>query len=383
MGIDVEPSPPLPSLPLIDLARGYPTRSLLPVEEFRTAIADTRGERAVDMLAYGPGTGPESVRRDLAAFLSARYRWPVTSDELLLGHGNSLNLSLTCQLFSQADDVVVSGDPTYFHAAHIFSTSRLQVHAIPVDADGMRVEMLERELKDGLRPKLVYCIPSFHNPTGVDLAADRAERLIELADTYDFLVVADEPYTLLHFGEAPPACMMSYDRGRARVISLGSFTKILAPGLRAGWIHAHPSVIERFARHGALRSGGSLNPVAFAVVEHTLKSGFLSANIDRLRDVYGARAQVMTDAIRTHMDHVKFHVPRGGYFVWLELKSTQDCAQVLPHARERGVLFTLGTRCTVAMDAAHCMRLCFAYQESHNIEAGIQRLASAVRDNGV
>lgn len=366
--------------PMIDLGKGYPTRSHLPVDIVRDAIANMTPERAADMLAYGPRGGPPDTVRSLAAFLSKRYRFPVSVDELILGSAISLNLSMVCQLFSRPGDIVVCEDPTYFHAVNIFGTSQLKMHGIPTDEHGMCVDLLARELDRGLRPRLVYCIPAFHNPTGVDLASERAEKLLQLAKTYDFLIIADEPYTLLHFKPTPPRCMMSYDRGRGRVIGLGSFTKILAPGLRAGWVHAHPDLIERFSRHGALLSGGSLSPISYEIVEYTLSNGYLAANIDRLREIYRTRADFMSNALRSHIGHGVLHEPRGGYFVWLQLQRDRDCTRLLERARERGVLFTPGSRCAVAMDMSHCLRLCFAYKNIDEIRLGVQRLAYAIRD---
>lgn len=380
----MKPRSPVPAGPssdageFLDLGRGYPTPALLPVREIREAMARLDDERGRRMLAYGQSGGPEELRVELARFLSARYGHPVTAEELMLGSGISLSLSMACQVFAPAGATVVCEDPTYFHARNIFRTAGVRVHPVPVDAAGMRVDLLQAELERGhIRPALVYCIPAFHNPTAVNLAPERAERLLALAEAHDFLIVADEPYTLLCFDEQPPACMMSYDRGAGRVLSLGSFTKLLAPGLRAGWIHARPDLLERFSRHGALMSGGGLGPMAFAAVHETIESGFLAANIDHLRAVYGERARVMSERLRAHFGPRAFHEPRGGYFVWLELPPGCQSEHLLDAARARGMSFLPGPRCAVTHDASRFLRLCFAYLTAPEIERGVERLADA------
>ncbi len=367
---------------LLYLGKGHPTPSLLPVDEIRAAIASIPARRAENMLKYTSLRGSSALRRDLAAFLGERYRHPVSADELALGSGISLNLSMACQVFARPGATVVCEEPTYFHAGNIFRTAGLEMVGIPIDRAGLRVDEFERRLAAGaVRPHLVYCIPSFHNPTGVCLAPERAERLVELADLHDFLIVADEPYVMLHFEAEPPPCMMSYDRGRGRVLSLGSFSKILAPGLRAGWVHGRPDLIERFAAHGALRSGGSVASLALAAIHQLLDSGFLAANIDRLRAVYGHRKRVLAAALRSHFDdpRVDFLEPGGGYFLWLELGAGHDSARFLDTARHHGVQFTPGARCAISRDLGHALRLCFAYLEAGDLAVGVDRLARAFR----
>lgn len=363
----------------IRLNKGHPTPRLLPVDEIRAAFASLPDERTVAMLKYpGGGGGDRPFRAALAEFLTRRYGFPVAVDELIATSGISLSLAMACQLFAATGDAIVCSDPTYFLAHGVFASARLDVRGVAIDDAGLRVDILEEQLEAGLRPTLVYCIPSFHNPTGVNLAPERAERLVELAERYDFLVVADEPYSLLHFDPDPPPCMMSYDRGRGRVLALGSFTKILAPGLRAGWVHGAPALIERFLGHGALVSGGALSPPAYAAIQTLLASGFLDRNVDALRAVYGQRAEVLADSLRAHLLDVRFVQPRGGYFFWLDMGARRDCRQLARVALERGVEITPGSRCAVSRDLGRYIRLCFALHESDELRLGVIRLAEAM-----
>lgn len=364
----------------IRLNKGHPTPRLLPVAEIRAAMGEMTDERALAMLKYPVGGGGDSdFREALAGYLSRGYGFPVAPQEIVASSGISLSLAMVCQLFAATGDTVVCSDPTYFLAHGVFASARLQVRGIATDERGLRVDTLAELLEDGLRPALVYCIPSFHNPTGVNLAPERAELLVELAERYDFLIVADEPYTLLHFGPQPPPCMMSYDRGRARVLSLGSFTKLLAPGLRAGWVHGAPALAQRFVQHGALMSGGSLSPMAYAAVHALLSSGYLKRNVDALRAVYGERARAMADSLRAELSDIRFTEPAGGYFFWLQLPDRYDGARLAQAALERGVEITAGQRCAVARDLSQYVRLCFALYETEELRAGMSRLAEAAR----
>jgi DNA-binding transcriptional MocR family regulator len=222
-------------------------------------------------------------------------------------------------------------------------------------------------------------LPSFHNPCSVTLAPDRARQLVELSDHYDFVILADEPYVMLHFA-APPPSMMSYDDGRGRVLGLGSFSKILGPGLRLGWVHAHERWIERFVDHGVLRSGGGLNPVVSSIVHGAIGSGFLPTHIERLRRALRRRAVALTEALDAHLPDVSYAHPEGGYFVWCRFPGDIDTAARLEHARNHhAVGYCPGSRCAVDRDLAEYLRLSFSFYEEAELTEAIRRLAAAMR----
>lgn len=364
----------------INLGLGQPSPSLLPLAMVHDAAAARLGAGADPLvLQYGAIRGPASVLEALAGVMTRRYRYAVSASQLMITGGISSALAFASQLFARSGQTVVCSDPTYFLAKGIFESQGLQVHGVAVDGGGLQVDVLEQRLAAGLRPAFVYCMPSFHNPTGVCLAPERARRLVELAERYDFLVVADEPYVMLHFGDAPPSCMMAYDEGRGRVLSLGSFSKILAPGLRLGWVHAGEALIERFSQHGALRSGGGLNPVIASIVEGVIESGGLERNIEQLRATLGARARVLWEALRRQLPECAVAEPRGGYFVWVPLPEGADATVLLERGEAHGVRFTPGPRCAVERDLRGWVRLSFAFYEPAELELGVERLAAVLR----
>ncbi len=368
---------------LLDLRLGQPAPSLLPLDLLDAAGRDRLGpDRDPLVLQYGVAQGYLGFREALAAFMSEQSGDEVRPEMLAATAGNSSALGMTAQVFARPGERVACGDPTYFLARGILETAHLRPVGIPVDERGMDVTALEDALARGLEIALVYVIPSFHNPCAVNLDPARAERLVELAVRHDFLIVADEPYPMLHFEpDNRPPTMMSYDRGRARVLSLGSFSKVLGPGLRLGWLHAEPSLIARFLGHGVLRSGGALNPVVSSLVQSAMQTGALSQHVSRLRRELGRRANALICALDRHLPELDYIRPEGGYFLWGQLPASIDTTALLERARERhGVGFAPGARCAIERDLSSSLRLSFSFYEEEELEEAAARLAAAVGD---
>lgn len=354
---------------VIHLGKGHPSPDLLPDAMLRRAVAGLTPARSLAALQYRGAAQDTDFRSALAVFLTERYCHQVSPAAVLPTSGVSLTLAMACQVFAAAGDTVVCGDPTYFLATAIFKTAGMALHTVPVDAQGMVVEALEAALRRGLRPALVYCIPAYHNPAGVCLSPERAEKLVDLAETYDFRILADEPYTLLHYGPAPPPCLMSWDRGRGRVIGLGSFSKLLAPGLRVGWLHAHPDLIAAFCAHGTLRSGGGLNPWMSAAVTALMENGSLGAHVDRLRATLSARMDALTGSLEAHLPDSTFQRPAGGYFLWTRLTGPIPA----------GVAVLPGIRCSPSGGCEAQARLSVSLHDVPTLREAVSRLAAASR----
>ena len=362
---------------VIDLRLGQPSPSLLPLE----AIREAASRRLVGdplVLQYGAAQGYRAFREALAAFIAREEGREVDPDQLMLTAGTSLALSLVADQLARPGQAIASEDPTYFLAKGIFDTHALEVVGIPVDEAGIDVDVLEQRLAAGLRPAFVYVIPAFQNPTGVVLTPARAERLIELAEQHDFVVVADEPYPMLHYADVRPQSLVARDRGRGRVLSLGSFSKILAPGLRLGWIEGESPLLARLLDHGVHRSGGALNPVMASVVHGTLESGFLHEHVARLRQTLGERAAALADAVTRRLPGTRASEPLGGYFLWLALPERRDQEELLRRARNAGVGFAPGPRCAIDRDLSQFLRLSFAFYEPTELEEAVARLAGVL-----
>lgn len=366
----------------INLGLGQPSPRLLPLEAIADAASAALGPDADRLiLQYGNMRGPRGARERLADLWSRRGSHRIGADELVITAGNSLSLALASAVFRSDRATVVCGDPTYFLARGIFETEGLNIESVEVDSGGLNTEQLEERLADGsLRPDFVYCIPQYHNPCGVSLSPQRAEHLVSLAERYDFVVLSDEPYVLLHFGPNAPASLYDIDGGRGRVLALGTFSKILGPGLRLGWACGTEALLARFVDHGTFRSGGGLNPVVGAVVDQTIASGVLDRHIDHLRETLGSRARRMCDELSRHLPQARFERPEGGYFVWVDLGHEVDTASVLETAKERGVAFVPGTRCGSRPGLSRHLRLSFSFYEEDEIAQGIATLAEALAE---
>jgi len=363
---------------MIDLGIGQPSPGLLPVEVIASAAAHCTEHPGCMLLPYGSEQGDGHFRVALSEFLEGIYRMPLDPAHLLVTNGASQGLDLICTLFSKAGDSIFVEEPTYFLARKIFADHHLRPVALPMDADGLIIEALKEQLKL-TRPAFLYTIPTYHNPTSVCLSAARREQLAEVSQRYDFTVVADEVYHPLSYTLAPPPPLAHFCTS-AHVISLGSFSKILAPGLRLGWLQAAPAVIERVVQCGLLDSGGGLNPFTSGVVRSAMELGLVDANLRLLKNTYARRMQAMCSALRSRLPgSVQFTDPGGGFFIWLTLPDDTDTRELLSKAKKRNVEFMPGPRFSSRQELKNCLRLSFAYYDTPELMEGVERLSAVIR----
>ena len=367
---------------VIDLGIGQPQDALLPVEEFRRAMASAAVPRF--QLQYGIERGDGLLRMALADALTPRYGVPVDAERMIISNGNSQAIDWCCATLAHPGDVVLVEDPTYFLARAIFADHGLRVIGLPTDDQGLLPDALEQALITH-RPAFVYTIPTFANPTGTTTSADRRAAIVELIARHGSLLVADEVYHLLSYGAAPPPPYCAWlDSGV--VVCLGTFSKILAPGLRLGWVQAAEPTLARLVGHGTLVSGGGLNPFAAPIVTAMLQDGTALAYLDRLRSIYAARVGVMDDALRDAFGperaggEVTWRTPEGGYFFWLQLPAGMDAAAIRPHAVARGAAFQPGATFSPDGGFGHCLRLSFAYYGEEDLARGVRIIAETVTE---
>ena len=356
---------------MIDLGRGHPGLELLPLALMRQAAEQRFTEPNVAFLQYGSEQGDLRFRLALAAFLDLHYGVPVDPDTLLVTNGASSALQLICTLFAKPGDTVLVEEPSYFLALRIFADHHLNVVGIPLDDEGLRIDMVEAALQR-VRPAFLYTVPTFQNPTGVTLSAERRAELIALSSKRDLLVIADEVYHLLSYQHLPPIPLAAH-LSVAPVISMGSFSKILAPGLRLGWIQAPPPLLQRFIAGGMLQSGGGLNPFTSALVTSALESGQLETHLAFLKHSYRERAVAISQALVTLAECVRYRDADGGFFVWLELTTLED-AELLLNPHDCNVSFQPGVRFSSTNSFKNFVRLSFSYYCPEKLTLGVQRL---------
>jgi DNA-binding transcriptional MocR family regulator len=357
----------------INFGIGQPSADLLPVDVVRQASESFFDKAQPLELNYGVTQGDERFLDSLADFLSRGYGLPASADELFVTGGNSQALDLVSTVFAKPGDTVFVEEPSYFLAFQIFRDHGLNIVGIPVDDDGLCVDSLRRELESH-NPAFLYTIPSYHNPGGQCTSAERREQIVTLAGEQDFLIVADEVYQLLYYYDTPPPAYGSMAASEC-VVSLGSFSKILAPGMRLGWIQTSGDLRSELMASGFLNSGGSINHISSHIVRQTIDNGSLDSHIEKLRGVYRRRVEAMDDALRQHFgDIAEWTRPGGGYFFWLRFDESVDTTPIRKSARKAATGFQAGSVFSSKGQLNNYLRLSFAHYSEDDIREGIARL---------
>jgi DNA-binding transcriptional MocR family regulator len=363
---------------MIDLGIGQPGMSLLPLAALAQAAEHCLSQNNPYILAYGAEQGNWYFRSALAGFLSEAYPFRVDPDHLFATTGASQGLDFVCRLFTQPGDTVFVENPTYSLALKTFADHRLNVVGFPMDEDGLIIEALEERLTRE-KPVFFYTIPTFHNPSSRTLCASRREKLVQLSLNYKFKIVTDEVYQLLAYTITPPPPMAKFTE-YGTVLSLGSFSKILAPGLRLGWIQTHPDLMERLINNGLIFSGGGLNPFTSAIVQSAIELGLQVKHLSYLKKVYLQRKSALNSALRVNLrDLVAFVEPGGGFFTWLRLPKGLDAEKLLPEANKLNVNFLPGSNFSPRRDLKNYMRFSFAYYEESDLIEAAKRLTAVFR----
>jgi len=365
----------------INFGVGQPSADLLPVQLIEMASADfLRSAQPFDF-NYGERQGDLRFREALADFLSRNYGQPARTESLMVTAGNSQALAFVCTQLTRPGDTVFVEEPSYFLAFNILRDHGLKLVGIPIDENGMDMEQLEAALQQH-KPALVYTIPSYNNPTGYSLSAARRQRLVELSLDHEFVIAADEVYQLLHYFDPPPTAFGSLaeqqgDEGS--IVSMGSFSKILASGFRLGWIQSSGNLIRRLMANGVVSSGGSLSHFSSQVVRHAISLGLQDQHLQHLRSAYRARVEAMDQALTHHLgDVARWQKPQGGYFFWLEMPADFDAMAMRQKAPAFKTGLQAGSVFSTQGNFSNCIRLSFAHYNEEQIAEGIARIAALI-----
>lgn len=370
-------TPPPPGT--INFGIGQPTGELLPAELIRTAANQLLQNVQPNDLNYGPLQGDPGFRAALADFLSVEYGTRAQPGSLLVTAGNSQALDFACGVLSQPGDAVVVEEPSYFLAFRIFEDHGLEIVPVATDHDGLDITDLQRVLTR-IKPKLLYVIPSYQNPGGQTLSAERRERLVALSREHGFTIIADEVYQLLWHRQPPPPALGTMT-GDGHVLSLGSFSKIMAPGLRLGWIQTSPDYMVQLLESGVVNSGGAFNQFTSLLMREAIENGSQTSFLKRLRETYAHRVDIMDAELRRHFEgRARWLRPEGGYFFWLEFEKGFDAAALRRHAADYRTGFQPGVNFSANGNLRNCIRLSFAWFGEEDIREGIARLGRLVAE---
>ena len=356
---------------VISLAGGLPAAETFPTSELAT-VMDRILATDPSALQYSATEGIAPLREWVAA------RHGVGPDQVVITHGSQQALDLVARALVDPGGGVALADPAYVGAVQVLRLGGGRLIPVVGDGDGVRVDDLEARLRQGERPALVYVVANFDNPSGATLSTERRVALATLADRYGFVVVDDDPYGELRWqGSSPPALASMSDR----VITLGTVSKVVCPGLRVGYVVAPPSVAPALVLVKQALDLHTSTLAQRAVHDLLTAPGFLDRQVDRLRGLYRERATALCDALRSAFgDRLRFQTPAGGMFVWGEFVDEVDTQELLAAAIAHGVAFVPGQAFSVAADLHRALRLSFATNAPAQLAEGVRRLAAAERD---
>ncbi|SCX68551.1 PLP-dependent aminotransferase family protein [Variovorax sp. EL159] len=369
---------------IISFAGGFPDSAMFDVEGLKEASQKALAEEPGAALQYGATEGYEPLRTQLSSFMKTKGV-DVDPSGLIVTTGSQQALDLLGKtMISPGDKVIVEG-PTFLATIQCFRLYGAQLISAPIDANGVKTDELEKLIAEH-KPKFVYLIPTFGNPSGAMLSLERRKKVLELAVKYQTLIVEDDPYGDLYFGEAPPPSIMSLSKdvpgSRELLAHCGSLSKVLSPGLRIGWMIAPPELLAK-ATMCKQFSDAHTSTFSQATAAQYLKSGRMPATLAHVREVYGQRAQAMGAALKRELgEAVSFTQPNGGLFFWARLTGANgklaDANELAKRAIEKLVAFVPGAPFFAENPDVATLRLSFATADVAKIEEGVKRLGQAL-----
>jgi DNA-binding transcriptional MocR family regulator len=370
---------------IISFAGGFPDSALFDVDGIRQASLAALEQDSGAALQYGATEGYGPLREQLVAFMAHKGVADLRAEQLIVTTGSQQALDLLGKVLINPGDKVIVEGPTFLATINCFRLYGADLVSAPIDDQGVDTDALERLIAEH-RPKFVYIIPTFGNPSGALLSLARRKAVLQMAVKYQTLIVEDDPYGDLYFGEAPPPSLLALSSqvpgSRDLLVHCGSLSKVLSPGLRVGWMVGPAELLAR-ATMCKQFSDAHTSTFAQATAAQYLQSGRMPATLDRVRQVYAQRAQTMGDALRRELGAaIAFVQPQGGLFVWARLTGaggkSSDAAAFAKRAIERGVAFVPGMPFYCANGDPATFRLSFATAAEDKIRDGVARLAQAL-----
>ncbi len=365
---------------IISFAGGFPDPALFDVPGIRQSADAVLADNPGPVLQYGATEGFQPLREGIAAFMKAKGA-TVAPEGLIVTTGSQQALDLIGKtMISPGDNVIVEA-PTFLATIQCFRLYGANLIGAPIDADGVRVDLLEALIAQH-KPKLVYLIPTFGNPSGATLSLERRKRILEIAARTQTLVVEDDPYGELYFDRPPPPSLLALSDtvagSRDWLAHCGSFSKILSPGLRVGWLIAPTELLAKATMCKQFSDAHTSN-LTQATAAHYLTLNRLDAALAVVRGTYAARARLMAQCLQRELgDAIEFNLPQGGMFFWARLRAGGDATDFARRAIGQLVAFVPGTPFFAHDPDRSTLRLSFATADAAKIEEGIARLARAL-----
>ncbi|MCD6172030.1 MAG: PLP-dependent aminotransferase family protein [Thermoplasmata archaeon] len=366
---------------VISFAGGLPNPDTFPlhqINEIVSMILENEGSKA---LQYGPTPGLKEFRKQLADFIG-KDGIDVSMDDILITSGSQQALDIVGKIFINEGDVIITGLPTYLGGINAFLAYRAKLIGIPLDDNGMRVDLLEEKIneieKEGKKVKLIYTIPTFQNPAGVEMSEDRRKRMLEIAKEHDILILEDDPYGKLRFEGNAIKPIKAFDNNE-QVIYMATFSKILSPGLRLAYVAAPTEIAKKMM---IAKQSMDLCTSTFTqlIAYYYIKYGYIDKQIPKIIEMYRKKRDIMLSALEKFFPPgCKWTQPRGGMFLWVELPEYINTVEMFPEAVSSKVAYINGRAFYVNGDGYNTMRLNFTNARDDEIEEGIKRLADVIK----
>ena len=368
---------------IISLAGGLPDPSTFPRHEIAEIARRVIEEKGEAVLQYAPSRGVSEFIEAVRVF-SDKFGLGVRRDDAILATvGSQEALYLAAEVMLDPGDYVIVENPTYLTAVKVFRYRGVRFIPVQLDEDGMDTvaleEVLRRVRSEGRRVKLAYLVPTFQNPTGVVMSNDRRRHLLELAEEYDFLILEDDPYGLIRFEDIDVKTLKALDR-YGRVLYMSSFSKILSPGLRLGWI-AGPEEIVSYLEKAKQHVNLHTSTLSQYIAAEAIRAGVIERNLPRIRELYRRKRDVMLEALEEYFPReARWTRPKGGFFIFVYLPEGIDAKRMLREAVERGVAYVPGESFYVDGSGSNTMRLNYSYPSVEAIREGVKRLGELLRE---
>jgi 2-aminoadipate transaminase len=368
---------------IISFAGGLPATETFPVKDLEDISCQILREKGALALQYGPTEGEMPLREEIAKWLSME-KPGIKPENILITTGSQQGLDIVSKVFLDPKDIVIAELPTYIGGLQAFSAYRARMIGVQQDDSGMRMDLLEKTLArltaKKKKPKFIYVVPDFQNPSGVTLSLERRKRILELAYEHEIPIVEDSPYRDLRFMGQPVPAIYSLDN-QDQVIVLGTFSKLLCPGLRLAWIMAPTEWTDKMIV--AKQSMDLCSPsYTQLIAAEFMKRGLLPAQIENIRKLYAHKREAMLEALNKYMPKgVKWTRPEGGLFLWIKLPKKVSTTELFPKAIENKVAYVIGSAFHCDGKGQNTMRINFSYPTEQQIDEGIKRLANMIKEN--
>jgi 2-aminoadipate transaminase len=365
---------------VISLAGGMPDPKTFPVEEIKEICAQILSRDSARALQYSSTEGLLKLREFLFQWLKMDDK-KYTTDNMIITSGSQQGLDLVSKALLDPGDIVIVELPSYLAALNVFRSYGAEMIGIPMDNEGMQMEFLEDTLeeiiKKGKKAKFVYTISNFQNPAGITMSLPRRKKILEIAQKYDFFILEDNPYDKIRFEGEPIPSIFSFDY-EGRVINLGTFSKILCPGLRLAWVSGNEEIIEKIA---ILKQATDLCTTMLnqLIASEYCEQGYIDKNIESNISIYKDKRDIMLESLEKYFpEGTSWTKPNGGFFVFVTLPEDIDADEMLSEAIKEKVAYVSGSSFYADGKGKNTMRLSFCYPSKGDIEEGIKRLGKVI-----